>query len=137
MTSGSGAGSRRSWLHKWNITELEEEGVIVAQIGGVASSEDEDLVLSHFAGGVIGTRHGRISGALLQCPLHGGVVDDPDGIEVVLGEQLGGIGQHFGFFESPEHVVHLAESDDGMSGNRGRYGTRLFDLLPRNRRRLC
>lgn len=117
-------------------TQLEEEGVIVAEVGGIAASEDKDFVLSDLAGGVIRAGHGRVSSALLESPLHRCVVDDPDRIQVILGEQLRGIRQRLGLFKTSEHVMEFSNGHDGVTRNRRRCLPSLFDLLPRDRRRL-
>lgn len=140
MTSDSVADSRHSWLNKRIITELQEEGVIVAQIGGVAAPENEHPVFTNLASRVIGPRHGDISCTLPDAPLDraGGRAGrrDPDGVELVLGQHLRGIGQTFRFLQTTEQVVYLVERDDGVAGDGRRRRARLFDLLPRDGSRL-
>ena len=131
------------WLQtKWaklrkRFTELEEEGVVVAEVRGVAASEDEDLVLPNPASRVIGAGHGDVSSALLEGPLHADVVgEDPEGVQVVLGQQLGGIRQGLGLLQPSEHVVYFPDGHDRVSRDRRGLSARLFDFLPRNWRRL-
>ena len=85
---------------------------------------------------MIGARHWHISDTLLEGPLHSCVIDDPYGIEVVLGQQLGGICEGFGLLEPPEHIMEFAQRHNGVTGNGRGYTARLFDFLPRDRRRL-
>jgi hypothetical protein len=58
---------------------------------------------------------GYISGALLEGPLNGLVVDDPEGVEVVLGEEILGIVEFLGLLQSSEQVVRLADGDNCVS----------------------
>lgn len=74
--------------------------------------------------------------ALLQRPLDSLVVDDPEGVEVVLGEKVLGIVEFFRLLQSAEQVVRLADRHDGMSRARRRHVACLFDLLPGDGSRL-
>ena len=95
--------------------ELEVEAVVVAFVGGVAAPEDEHPVLADLACGVEGSTVGDVPRADLVGPLAGGVVDDPEGVELVLGEEILGVVVLFGHLESAEQVVHFANRDDGVT----------------------
>lgn len=71
-----------------------------------------------------------VSGALLECPLDGLIVDDPKRIEVVLGEEILRVVELLRLFESTEQVVRLADGDNGVTRTRRGDAACLLDLLP-------
>ena len=79
---------------------------------------------------MIGSWHGDFSGALLEGPLDSGVVDDPEGIKVVLGDEFARIAIGFRLFQTSKHIMGFSDGDNGMSGAGRRKISCLFDLLP-------
>ena len=95
--------------------EFEVEAVVVALVGGVAATEDEHPVLADLACGMEGSTVGEVPGADLVGPLAGRIVNDPKGVELVLGEEILGVVVLFGHLKSAEQVVHLANRNDGVA----------------------
>jgi hypothetical protein len=85
---------------------------------------------------VEGATEGEVSGARLERPLDGEVVDNSQRIEVVLGEEILGIVELLRFLYSSEQVMRLADGDNSMPGARRGDVACLFDLLPSDRSRL-
>jgi len=76
---------------------------------------------------------GKVPRASFVGPLDSGVVDNPEGIELVLREQIFGIVVLLRFFQSSKQVMSFANGDNGMSRTRGGDISCLFDLVPSDR----
>ena len=77
-----------------------------------------------------GSAKGDVAGALLEGPLDRLIVEDPNDVEIVLGKEILGVVESFRFLQAAEHVVSLADGDDGVTRSGRGSAPGLFDLLP-------